>query len=160
MVAFAERYVDLLERELPRESYLVGGWSIGGLVALEVATLLQERGRRVGLVLGDTMGPELAKVILEDIGDASMTAREKALLDSRSAAADFMGDALDWPGLREVQLGMREPRSPTAFDASRGGAPPPGDPLPEPLHPRGRGAHGVVRSRVRVERVAPPIACR
>jgi amino acid adenylation domain-containing protein len=46
----AASYVGQLQARQPRGPYLLGGWSIGGLIAWEMARQLEERGERVGLL--------------------------------------------------------------------------------------------------------------
>nr|WP_163781273.1 amino acid adenylation domain-containing protein [Myxococcus vastator] len=57
--AMARDYVDAILEDAPEGPYCVGGWSMGGLVAFEMARLLRQAGRDVGLVaLLDTWTPE------------------------------------------------------------------------------------------------------
>jgi thioesterase domain-containing protein/acyl carrier protein len=54
----AERYLEAVLAVWPRGPYLLGGWSFGGLVALEMGRRLEVAGREVGLVaLVDTAAP-------------------------------------------------------------------------------------------------------
>ncbi len=54
----AARYVDEVRGVQPEGPYLLGGWSLGGLVALEMAQQLRASGQRVGLLaLLDTHPP-------------------------------------------------------------------------------------------------------
>ncbi len=56
--ACAERFLSDLMLEVPRGPYFVGGYSVGGLVAVEVARRLLAAGMEVGLlVLFDVHGP-------------------------------------------------------------------------------------------------------
>jgi thioesterase domain-containing protein len=51
----AATYVEQLRERQPRGPYLLGGWSLGGMVAWEMARQLEERGEHVSLlVLLDT----------------------------------------------------------------------------------------------------------
>ncbi|EHR62327.1 non-ribosomal peptide synthetase [Saccharomonospora cyanea] len=55
----ARHYVDALRAHRPEGPYLLGGWCVGGLVALEMATLLAADGDTVArLLLVDTHLPE------------------------------------------------------------------------------------------------------
>ncbi|MBB4637955.1 non-ribosomal peptide synthetase [Longimicrobium terrae] len=57
--AMAERYVDEIRLAQPAGPYRLGGWSAGGLVALEVARRLRARGEEVSLLaLFDTIPPD------------------------------------------------------------------------------------------------------
>jgi amino acid adenylation domain-containing protein len=54
----ADRYVGALQRVQPKGPYFLGGWSLGGVVAFEVARQLQDSGERVALLaLIDTRAP-------------------------------------------------------------------------------------------------------
>lgn len=48
--AVAERYVADLLKQQPDGPYLLGGWSMGGVIALEMAQQLQQQGRTVALL--------------------------------------------------------------------------------------------------------------
>ncbi|HEX8393776.1 MAG TPA: non-ribosomal peptide synthase/polyketide synthase [Longimicrobium sp.] len=57
--AMAERYLDEIRAVQPAGPYRVGGWSAGGLVALEVARRLRSEGEDVALLaLLDTIPPD------------------------------------------------------------------------------------------------------
>ncbi|MEM7586019.1 MAG: amino acid adenylation domain-containing protein, partial [Acidobacteriota bacterium] len=59
--AMARRYVSAMRAVQPVGPYLLGGWSMGGVVAFEMARQLQEQGERTGLVvLLDSFAPALA----------------------------------------------------------------------------------------------------
>jgi thioesterase domain-containing protein len=65
--ALAGLYVDAIRAVRPAGPYLLGGWSFGGLVALEMARLLEEAGEEVPLVaLVDTSTPGLDARIPEE----------------------------------------------------------------------------------------------
>ncbi|HEX8556986.1 MAG TPA: amino acid adenylation domain-containing protein [Pyrinomonadaceae bacterium] len=54
----AARYVEALQSVQPRGPYLLGGWSMGGLAAFEVAQQLRRRGQHVALLaLFDSPAP-------------------------------------------------------------------------------------------------------
>jgi len=58
VVELAELYADAIVAERPGASYRIGGWSMGGTVALEVARLLRRRGSDVEVVvLIDLLAP-------------------------------------------------------------------------------------------------------
>ncbi|SDH48693.1 nonribosomal peptide synthetase protein BlmIV [Lentzea fradiae] len=54
----AAHYADLVESVRPTGPVAVGGWSMGGVLAFEVAGRLRERGRDVALVLAVDSAPE------------------------------------------------------------------------------------------------------
>src|SRR6185503_6303507 len=55
----AARYVDAVQRAQPKGPYLIGGWSFGGVIAIEMARRLKHDGKAVAqLVLLDvTLSP-------------------------------------------------------------------------------------------------------
>ncbi|HEU4329130.1 MAG TPA: amino acid adenylation domain-containing protein [Roseiflexaceae bacterium] len=62
--AMAERYLRAMRAVQPHGPYALGGWSIGGVVALEMAQQLARGGERVALLAvidGDLPPPELQK---------------------------------------------------------------------------------------------------
>jgi amino acid adenylation domain-containing protein len=59
LAAMAHDYVEAVRAVQPSGPYLLGGWSMGGLVALEMARRLKELGQQVALVaLIDSPAPE------------------------------------------------------------------------------------------------------
>ncbi len=48
--SMAALYVDQLQARQPHGPYLLGGWSVGGMVAWEMARQLEQRGERVALL--------------------------------------------------------------------------------------------------------------
>ena len=76
-------YLEALQEIQPAGPYYLGGWSMGGVVAWEMARQLQEVGQEVGLVaLIDSYAPKTASLKLEEIDEASLT---------NSLAADLGG---------------------------------------------------------------------
>jgi thioesterase domain-containing protein/acyl carrier protein len=58
----AQIYVTSLENQYPSQEYIVGGFSMGGLVALEIASILKSKGKSVkALFFIDTYHPEIQK---------------------------------------------------------------------------------------------------
>jgi acyl-coenzyme A synthetase/AMP-(fatty) acid ligase/thioesterase domain-containing protein len=56
----AERYVAEIRRVWPHGPYQLFGYSMGGIIAVEMATLLEDSGDKIDLVaLGDTLSPDL-----------------------------------------------------------------------------------------------------
>ncbi|KAI3326731.1 acetyl-CoA synthetase-like protein [Xylariaceae sp. AK1471] len=55
----AQTYVDLIQSELPRGPLILGGWSVGGLIAFEMAKVFAENGRFpvLGVIMIDTFYP-------------------------------------------------------------------------------------------------------
>jgi 3-oxoacyl-(acyl-carrier-protein) synthase/thioesterase domain-containing protein/SAM-dependent methyltransferase/acyl carrier protein len=116
----ASRYVDAIQARQPKGSYLLGGWSFGGLVAYEMARRLREQGGKVDLlVLLDTPAPgdlpaDLDQFVPQrpsDLPDAPAFARVlRQNLDAmrRYRARRYTGNALllraaQWPAaLRPV----------------------------------------------------------
>jgi amino acid adenylation domain-containing protein len=96
--ALVSRYVEEIRRARPEGPYRLGGWSMGGLVAFEMARVLEESGAEV----------ELLAML-----DPPFTPPEPDALEAR-AAAGFVADAartLGWtpteppePGSAEEQL--------------------------------------------------------
>ncbi len=56
----AHRYVTVIQREVqPKGPYLLGGWSLGGMIALKMASILEARGESViHVVMIDSLNPE------------------------------------------------------------------------------------------------------
>ena len=62
----ATQYIDVLKTVQPEGSYLLGGWSMGGAIAYEMAYQLSQRGESVqGLILIDSPAPLSAQVLPE-----------------------------------------------------------------------------------------------
>jgi thioesterase domain-containing protein/acyl carrier protein len=70
----ATAYVEAICRVQPEGPFLLAGWSLGGVVAFEMARQLTRRGQRVGLVaLLDSWSPTLAGVdVLPPLDDTSL----------------------------------------------------------------------------------------
>ncbi|KAG9238214.1 Alpha/Beta hydrolase protein [Amylocarpus encephaloides] len=58
--SLAAEYVNLIRREVqPKGPYLLGGWSMGGMIAMRMAALLESQGEKVlQVVLVDSSNPE------------------------------------------------------------------------------------------------------
>ncbi|PSB01759.1 non-ribosomal peptide synthetase [Merismopedia glauca CCAP 1448/3] len=88
----ATYYIAAMRRVQPQGSYLIGGWSMGGIVALEIARQLEQQDEKVDLLaLLDTNPPLKAyqPQTLDDVSDA------KLLADIAIATANFQGNDLD-----------------------------------------------------------------
>ncbi|KAI4264724.1 MAG: hypothetical protein L6R42_000184 [Xanthoria sp. 1 TBL-2021] len=57
----ARQYISIIKREVqPRGPYLLGGWSLGGVIALKMASILEARGESVlHVVMIDSPNPEI-----------------------------------------------------------------------------------------------------
>ena len=57
----ARQYISIIKREVqPRGPYLLGGWSLGGVIALKMASILEARGEPVlHVVMIDSPNPEI-----------------------------------------------------------------------------------------------------
>jgi malonyl CoA-acyl carrier protein transacylase len=96
----ARYYLRLIREARPNGPYRVGGYSLGGTVALEIARLLREAGERVERVLlFDTMPPREGRRALS----------EEEFLDL-------------FPGLLRLTLGLPEPEAPHTGTASAAAA--------------------------------------
>ncbi len=86
--AMAALYLDEVRRVQPEGPYHLGGWSLGGIVAFEMARRLVERGERVAtLALLDTMAP----AAVPKVGPAPEVVDRFAAL-GREVAALAIGD--------------------------------------------------------------------
>ena len=57
--AIAREYVDRIREEIPHGPYILGGWSMGGMIAIKMAEILEsEREEVLGVVLVDSTNPE------------------------------------------------------------------------------------------------------
>ena len=57
--AVALEYVDRIRKEIPKGPYILGGWSMGGMIAIKMAEILEIEGEEVlGIVLIDSTNPE------------------------------------------------------------------------------------------------------
>lgn len=56
----AQQYISLIQREVqPEGPYLLGGWSLGGMIALKMASILEARGETVlHVIMIDSANPE------------------------------------------------------------------------------------------------------
>jgi amino acid adenylation domain-containing protein len=82
--AMASLYLAALRGVQPRGPYALAGWSFGGLVAFEMARLLEAEGEETRLILLDTEAPGL--VAAPDLGDVGG-------LDEATARALFAAEA-------------------------------------------------------------------
>ncbi|AUX21618.1 hypothetical protein SOCEGT47_021040 [Sorangium cellulosum] len=107
----AEAYCDELRRVQPEGPYLLGGWSMGGVVAFEMARVLERRGRRVAaVVLLDAYLPPFDEPG-DELPPLAQFAADLAGLSGADAAAALPapgGDAADraWILARLEELGV------------------------------------------------------
>ncbi len=91
IVSMAGNYVEEIQRIQPRGPYLLGGFSAGGIVALEVARQLQDRGQAVALLAVIDFGPAL---ISGRTDPGTRRLLSDALVDFRFWVVDFL--RLSW----------------------------------------------------------------
>jgi amino acid adenylation domain-containing protein len=111
----ARSYIAAIQRVQPQGPYHLGGWSLGGLVAFEMARQLAEEGHVVAtLALLDTRAPAASGPLVSK--ELEALAREVAgleLLGPRDPAADPRDDALvlaEFAGGLAVEFGGDIPR--------------------------------------------------
>lgn len=99
ITTLAESYLQMMETRLPSDSYHVCGWSMGGLIAFEMAKILDTNGKLGELILLDSYPPDSA---VETIPPAHAAL---AFLRDLTAQAGFQPDhigsppdALTWDG--------------------------------------------------------------
>ena len=89
----AREYVDRIRAERPEGPYMLGGWSMGGMIAVKMACILQEQGQEVvHVVLIDSTNPQGCPWFVDE--------------DERSAIAEYTYDAYSkrtgLPGLEDM----------------------------------------------------------
>lgn len=58
-LAVAREYVDRVSKEIPHGPYILGGWSMGGMIAMKMAEILENEGEEIlGVLLIDSTNPE------------------------------------------------------------------------------------------------------
>ena len=98
--ALAERYLEALVSVQPRGPYRLGGWSMGGVIAFEMARRLRERGELVALLaLIDAAAPAAAaRELAPDLSEDEMLAWWAADLWGLNGAPPPLG-AMELQGL-------------------------------------------------------------
>ena len=89
----AAAYVDVLREVQPDGGYLLGGWSMGGIVAYEMGVQLQRAGQHVGLLaLFDTPAPAPADQSAGEMDDADLLVAilSNLLGDAPQLSADYL----------------------------------------------------------------------
>ncbi|RKG86206.1 condensation domain-containing protein, partial [Corallococcus terminator] len=89
--AMAALYVDALRAVQPKGPYRLGGWSMGGVVAYEMARQLQARGEAVELLALIDPSPAKDDRVPFDVGDASQVASLFELDRGQLAAPEAEG---------------------------------------------------------------------
>ena len=89
----AREYVDRIRAERPDGPYMLGGWSMGGMIAVKMASILQEQGQEVvHVVLIDSTNPQGCPWFVDE--------------DERSAIAEYTYEAYSkrtgLPGLEDM----------------------------------------------------------
>jgi thioesterase domain-containing protein len=74
LVRMASRYVDAIVAQFPEGPYYLGGWSMGGVVAFEMATQLSAAGREVSLVFLIDCSPPTPRAAHGAVDRASLEA--------------------------------------------------------------------------------------
>ncbi|ATB48289.1 non-ribosomal peptide synthetase [Corallococcus macrosporus] len=102
--ALARRYVESMREVQPEGPYVLGGWSLGGVVAFEMARELERQGQRVALLaLMDSFAPD-EKVSAREAEGGVLLAR-MAMDLARMAGAESALRPEDFAGLGdEAQL--------------------------------------------------------
>jgi enterobactin synthetase component F len=100
----AERYVAEIRRVRPTGPYRLFGYSLGGVIAFEMATMLQDLGEEIELLaLGDSQAPETMETLWR-----GHVAREKQEQAARSLATKVRAQVAH----RRRQVGRRLAREP------------------------------------------------
>jgi amino acid adenylation domain-containing protein len=77
----AARYITALREIQPDGPYLLGGWSLGGVIAFEMAQQLEDQGQKVALL-----------ALLDSRADLYFTPRQHPALDDTSILAAFLAE--------------------------------------------------------------------
>jgi thioesterase domain-containing protein len=122
----AERYVEVVRRVQPDESYLLGGWSMGGVVAYEMARQLKAASCNVDLLL---MIDSYCPNSIPEFAQAMTPADEKLILQTLAAELGITDECMspaERTGLDEmpldtlmalfVRLGREQNLLPAGFD--------------------------------------------
>jgi pyochelin synthetase len=121
--AMAARYLDEIETVQPRGPCFLGGWSLGGTVAFEMAQQLRRQGRQIGLLLlidsfapnqlSQPTAPDLQRLLTwfvrELRGRQDLALVETAPLQAENLEERF--DALIGQGVLPADIGIERLRS-------------------------------------------------
>jgi thioesterase domain-containing protein len=164
----ASFHLAALREEHPRGPWLLGGWSFGGLVALEMARRLEDAGEEVPLVaLLDTAppGPVASGSGPKEPGEEELRAALAAEVEEpeRGHALRLLGVALAHRRAESAWTPRRLPGGTILLRAAEGGADQvwpgvpveiaPGDHYTMLKEPHARELAGLLRSRMEIGRV-------
>ncbi|HEX7184605.1 MAG TPA: amino acid adenylation domain-containing protein [Thermoanaerobaculia bacterium] len=113
----ADLYIELLREAQPKGPYLVGGASMGGLVALEMAHRLRAAGEEVPLIT--LMDTPCREVLSGPPADEAILAQ--VLPAPRLSAEEVRGLAPEEQLARALEKGRSEGTLPAGFDAAEAG---------------------------------------
>ncbi|RCJ23045.1 non-ribosomal peptide synthetase [Nostoc sp. ATCC 43529] len=102
----ASAYISAIRVIQPEGSYLLGGWSMGGVIAFEMATQLQKQGQKVGLLaLLDSQAP-ISKTQSIDINYYD---QDKVLIDlAQDIASSTRDENLNLDHLNTLYTNLRK----------------------------------------------------
>jgi acyl transferase domain-containing protein/thioesterase domain-containing protein/acyl carrier protein len=102
----ATRYIQALQTLQPQGPYLLGGWSMGGVIAFEMATQLQSQGQKIALLaLIDAIAP-ISSTEPTDIDDVTLLSR---------FVQDILGQSLEYPDFSVERLEQQSPEQRLAY---------------------------------------------
>ena len=102
----ATRYIQALQTLQPQGPYLLGGWSMGGVIAFEMATQLQSQGQKIALLaLIDAIAP-ISSTEPTDIDDVTLLSR---------FVQDIFGLSLEYPDFSVERLKQQSPEQRLAY---------------------------------------------
>jgi amino acid adenylation domain-containing protein len=120
LTRMAGRYVEALLEAQPEGPYLLGGWSMGGVIAFEMARQLTDRGHHVGLLaLIDSAAPGPARA-LDPLDEVTILASYAADMAPEKGGQAVVGaDRIEEGVLGALAGGTFDPASfdPAAFGA-------------------------------------------
>ena len=130
--------LDRLRSLTPPGPLWLGGWSFGGVIALEMARTLMREGREVAqIVMLDTRAPKAkAKGRLYDLQQAAVAVQEYTLFEDRAERAAYLRRRLARVGTR-----LRKYATSTAIRLRGKPAPRPTMPSGRPMTPLNRAIH-------------------
>lgn len=75
MEKLAREYIDIIRQNIqPEGPYLLGGWSMGGMIAMQMAVILESMGEKVlHVIMIDSANPELAPPFRSPVEHDEMT---------------------------------------------------------------------------------------
>jgi amino acid adenylation domain-containing protein len=100
--ALAEYHLQAVRSRQPEGPYLLGGWSMGGVVALEMARRLEEEGRSVALLA--LLDPHLDSLGAEEIAEACGEFMRGFATDLGRDGNPLVLPELPWPPNSEAEI--------------------------------------------------------